>query len=148
VLATGGSVYVKRGRYLQYLEQVCELYPRDALRVELFEELVSSPRRVYGAICEHLGVDTDFVPPELGKQTNSFVRFRSLRFRRFHRRLPGRLRKIVGRLNATKDEYPEMDAAHRAELQDSFRDDNARLAAWLGRDLSVWEPEGQPATRA
>jgi hypothetical protein len=148
VVAAGGTVYVKRGRYLQYLEQVCELYPRDVLRVELFEELVSSPRRVYGSICDHLGVATDFVPAELGKQTNSYVRFRSLRFRKFHRRLPGRLRKVVGRLNATKDEYPEMEASIRATLHESFADDNERLAKWLGRDLSVWGPEGQPATRA
>lgn len=148
VIAAGGSVYVKRGRYLPFLQQVCELYPRAALRIELFEELVGSPGSVYRSVCEHLGVAPDFVPPALGKQTNSFVRFRSLRFRKFHRRLPDRLRKVVGRLNATKDEYPEMDGALRTELHASFRDDNERLANWLGRDLSAWDQEEQPATRS
>lgn len=144
VVASGHANYMERSRYLPFLERVSELYPREALRVELFEELTHRPRDVYRSVCEHLGISTEFAPPGLGERTNSFVRFRSLRFRKFHRRLPGHLRKIVGRLNATKDTYPEMDHSLRGELLAEFREDNARLAAWLGRDLAIWEMGFEP----
>jgi hypothetical protein len=44
-----------------------------------------------------------------------------------------------------------MPAGVRAELEERFAEDNEALAAWLGRDLSVWTRTGdreRPASSA
>jgi hypothetical protein len=93
-------------------------------------------------VCRFLGVDDRFVPARLGERVNRFVAFRSMRVRAVRRSLPTtwRINRIVGRLNARDGAYPPMDGGTRAMLHAHFAADNAALAEWLGRDLSMWSP--------
>jgi hypothetical protein len=120
---------------------VCQLYPREALKVIVFEvDLVARPEATYRNLCRFIGVrEIDHVVPK----ENSYQQFRSLRLRSFTRRLgipssPTPVKKLsnaLGRLNARHPGYPPMDESLRAHLAARFRSDNERLAAWLGRDL-------------
>lgn len=130
--------YVDRGRYARQLEAICALFPREALHVLLFDDLRETPGDAYRSVCGFLGVDEDHVPPELGTAVNSFVAFRSRKLRSLTRRLPKSAGRVVGRLNARDESYPPMPEEIRASLSDRFREDNAALAAWLGRDLTSW----------
>lgn len=147
VVAGGGSIYLRRSRYLEHLRRVCEIYPRESLRVELFEDLCHRPVEVCRDVYRHIGVAPDYVPRDLGRRANPYVRFRSQRVRALSRRLPGIVRKLVGRLNSSRSPYPPLDAELRRRLQDGFRAENAGLAEWLGRDLGAWEPARDVATR-
>jgi hypothetical protein len=131
--------YVDRGRYVHQLRRVRDLYPRDSLRVLLFDDLLSEPEETYRSTCRFIGADPDHRPPELGEPVNGFVTFRSRTLRSITQRMPRSARRAVGRLNARSESYPPMSAATREGLVDGFRADNAALARWLGRDLSEWD---------
>lgn len=132
--------YIDRGRYLRQLQNVCRFYRRDALNVVLFEDLVKAPRETLQEVCRFIGVDDSFEPPNLGVRSAPFMAVRSQRVRRLAASLrPRLLRKAVARLNQKPGvRYPEMSPEIRAETAAFFAEDNAALAAWLGRDLSNW----------
>ncbi len=131
--------YLDRGRYLGQLRRVCEFFPRRALHVLLFEDLRDRPESTYRAACRFLSLDDEPVPASVGIPYNRFVQFRSPTLRRLGKRLPDLARRALGRINMVQaTQYPPMEAATRARLAGLFREDNARLADFLGRDLSVW----------
>jgi hypothetical protein len=142
--AETGTHYVDFGLYKQHLERVSSIFDRSALHVELLEDMQREPAAVYERICGFLGVDSSFLPTNLGQPVNSFVTFRSVAGRRVAKRLPKPLKKVVGRLNAQKRTYPPMIDDDRALLDDYFSGPNRELGAWLGRNLDgVW-PQGRP----
>jgi hypothetical protein len=132
--------YLDRSRYLPQLERVCRHYPRERLHVMILEEFQRDPAALYGELCRFLGVDEGFRPSRIGRALNRYVSYRSQRLGSLARRIRWRpLRRVVGRLVVRGFEYPPMDVDLRRELGDRFAEENAALAAWLGRDLSVWD---------
>ena len=133
-----GMAYLDRGRYLGQLQRVCEHYPRSALLVVLFDDVVSAPVESYRSVCRFLSVSDSFVPPLLGTPVNPSVAFRSLGLRRMAKRLPDPARRVVERVNTRIFRYPALDPALRARAAAFLEDDTAALGDWLGRDLSSW----------
>jgi hypothetical protein len=131
--------YLGRGRYATQLQRVDDHFDRSALRVLLFEEYRADPASVLADLFRFAGVDPSFTPPDPAAALNGFVTFRSVHVRNATRRLPPLLRDGIGRLNVTRGSYPPMDPETRAMLKERFAEDNARLAARLGRSLEVWE---------
>ncbi len=130
--------YVDRGRYLTQIERYSKCCGRDQLHVLLFEDLRDRPVETFASICRFLGVDPRLAPPTVGTAINGFVAFRSRWLRNATKRAPSRVRDAIGKLNAGDERYPPMDVAVRGRLQAQYREDNERLAAWLGRDLHEW----------
>jgi hypothetical protein len=139
-----GRAYVARGRYLPQLLRVCEHFPREQLLVLLLEDLKGDPDGTFSTVCRHLGIDDTVVPRAVGEVFNAVPEFRSERFQRaligVHERrpLPLKVRRGLMRLNTRSKTYPRLDPAVRRRLAERFRDDNAALGEWLGRDLSHW----------
>jgi hypothetical protein len=132
--------YVDRGRYLAQLQRVCEHYPKGSLMVLVFEEFRDDPPAVYGSACRFLEVDDSYLPADLGRRINPYLEFRSSRLRAYTKRPPATpLKRVLARLNMVPRTYPSMDPAVRARVREVFRTDNAALADWLDRDLTLWE---------
>lgn len=131
--------YVDRGRYLVQLQKVCEFFPRDQVLVVVFEEWMKDPGAALRAMQRFVGVTEDFVPSNVGRRFGRARTFRSQGLRKLARVLPYPFGAAVSRLNARPDPYPPMDHRTRESLQEQFAADNHALAAWLGRDLSVWD---------
>lgn len=137
--------YLEWSRYLRQLKWISERFPREALSVSIMEEMELDPPGVARNVYRFLGVDETFSPSALGAVLNpaSRVRWPALRLAmlrwRAWQRLPHRLVAAVERLNRAPIRYPPMDPALRARLAEWFAEDNAALARWLGRDLSVWD---------
>jgi hypothetical protein len=131
--------YVERGRYVGQLEEVAAHYPRSAVHVVIFEHMRANPRDTYAELCRFLEIDDTVVPELVGAPINSHNRYRSVKVRTATRNLPRPLRRVVGKLNAKPSDYPDMDGHVRAALLKTFRTDNDALAAWLGRDLAIWD---------
>jgi len=131
--------YMDRGRYLRQLQRACQYYPREKVLVILFEDLCHAPLEVIQTACRFLEVDDSFVPPQIGKKFNRYSPCRSTKLRAIGRRV----RPLKGLIDSVNDlnnsSYQPMSQADRAELVKAFKKDNDALAAWLGRDLSVWE---------
>jgi hypothetical protein len=130
--------YLDMSRYVHQLRRLCRYFPREAVHVVIFEELKRSPEAAYRDICGRLGVNTEFIPANLGKVVNASVTYRSQRLRQMRHSIPGPVWRVVGRLNTRRASYPPLDPSLRAELEARFAEDNAELAGWLGRDHSPW----------
>lgn len=135
--------YLDRGRYLVQLQRLCDHFPRRNLLVLVFEhDLRSSPEVTYASVCRFIGVDDGFVAPELAARVNRPLAYRSMTVRRVAARLPPALKPVKGaltRANARPISYPPMEPRTRQRLLAGYQADNAELAAWLGRDLSIWD---------
>lgn len=137
--------HLVHGRYHDQIQALLEHYPREQLLVLLTEDLEQDPRGTFAAVCRFLGIDASVVPPEVGTRSNTHREFRPVRLWQFfvrHRvleRLPERLGKFIALRLMWRETPPEpLDPRLRARLADYYREPNARLAAFLGRDLSHW----------
>ena len=138
--ATGLDDYLTRGVYVDQLAEVLRHFPRRQLLVLLFDDLSSDPVELYRRTCSFLGIDQAFVPERLDSPVNPYITFRSSLVRRaLRQRGPRNLQRLVGRLNTRTSPWPVMDPDVRSDLRTWFRPHNARLATWLGRDLSDWD---------
>lgn len=124
--------YVDRGRYRDQLERISGLFPPGQILVQTFDELGADPVGVFTRTCEFIGVDSSFRPSNLGAQTNAFTPYRSARLRNLSKRLPGSLRKAVGKLNRVEgQEYDAMREETRARIMSDLADDNTGLGRFL-----------------
>lgn len=139
--------HLRRGRYLPYLERVCQYMPRGALHVALFEDLRDHPKEVFGDVCRFIEIDDATIPTVVGRVEKQTTLLRSDRLRasilkhKVWKRLPERFTYWIDSLNRVDKTYPAMEPALRARLVEWFREPNRALGEWLGRDLSVWDRE-------
>lgn len=151
--------FLEYGRYLRNLQPFLERFPRENLLLLVYDDIKTDPAAFFRRVCEFLGIDPEFSPPSLTKRVNprTLVRSRRLRDLRFAingfmqstaatRLLRKGLSRVgVGELvlrlfqkNEMPATAPPMSSETRAWLVQTYREDNERLAAFLGRDLSHW----------
>lgn len=131
--------YVDRGRYLHQLRTVLELFPREQVMIQLFEDLRDRPGPTFTRVADFLGIDSSYVPDAVGAQVNAYQQFRSVRVRDLARRLPKRLVDAIGRVNRVPaQDYPALSPTVRAQLLDVYGAERDELAQLLGRDLHEW----------
>jgi len=134
--------YVARGLYLEQLERF-GAWPRDRIRIVLFEELISNPGAVVDSLCVFLGVErrgADCVA-RARKQSNRAALPRSTRVQQLVRRVrprAPRLARAIELLNLKPVRYPAMDPVVCSELAEVFREPNQALAEQFQLDLSGW----------
>lgn len=100
----------------------------ERLLVQLHDDVKADPAAVYKAATAHIGADGGFLPEELTE-----VMFSNQSDT--NRGRPDKLSKK----KATK---APMDPEVRAELYQYFRRDLLQLERLIGRDLSMWAPDG------
>jgi hypothetical protein len=123
---------------MDQLTVVLEHFPRSSLHIEIAEEMLGKPEEALRRIYQVLGVDSQVLPLNVGRQVNTYVEFRSLALRRLTQRLPRAIAKPMARINVKADaKYPPMPPSSRIWLEGRFRDGNRRLAEFLGRD-TLW----------
>jgi hypothetical protein len=144
--------YLSRAQYTPQVRRYLETFPRDRVRVEIFEEFFADPARAYAGICEFLGVGADHTPrfevhnrsgrvrfPFLGQLVNRRARWKEP----FKALLPlsvrVRILTWVNRWNRARRPLPPVTAEERERLQKFFADDVRALEKLLSRSLSeVW----------
>jgi hypothetical protein len=160
VFQQGGRFGLRsRGDYFAHLSRYLEYFPRENLRVLIYEEIKRDPLKAISDCFEFLGVDSQFMPDMLNSRVS-----KSTDLGRFHgqalalRRtvaaktnlLPRGLREpframgrcafehlILKRLPKQK-EYVPLDGDLRQELLRDFMPDIFQLEGLLDRGLSIW----------
>jgi hypothetical protein len=144
----GGLYGAILGRYL-------ELFPRRALCIEFYEDLIEQPQRRLQHILDFIGVDSAFVPDDIGDVYNR--RATQRRFPAFEDWIMRRhvLKRAISAVvppvllsrflfwfdtefnvkRSEQDEEPALDAPLRQFLVDYFRPDVARLELLIGRPV-------------
>jgi hypothetical protein len=146
-------------RYHHNLQPFLKLFPRERIHFMLFDDIKTDPAGFYRRICEFLGIDPSFAPPELNERLNprTVLRSRALRNLRcavgdFMVSTPAtrklraglvrlgaaRLALKLFRLNEKPGTPPPMALDTRRRLVEFFRKENEALGQLLNRDLSHW----------
>ncbi len=101
--------YLKRGRYIDFIDIYDRYFPPERFKIVIFEQLVSDPS-VLRDIYAFLGVDSDFAPPD-----------------------PERI------INASRKSAVELPSEVRDYLHEYFADINTHLAERYKLDLKLWK---------
>ena len=125
--------YLDRGRYYRQLSDLERRVGRDRLIVHLTEDLRADPKAVLRDTCRFLGVESDGVEGIEVRDRNTFADRTVNSVKSSEGGSPHRRSDVV-----PYDAYPAIDASLEHELRAGFREENERLATWLGRDLSSW----------
>ena len=150
-------LYGDLGQFSRYVEKLLAIFPRQQIKIFLFDDLMADPRAVYEQILAFIGVPSD--GREQFPQINANFENRSTFLARlFHPPQPvyqafekfialfgtGFMEKVtiaysrLERLNTTRTKRSSMDPALRARMQQYFSADIQRLSTLIGRDLSAW----------
>ena len=137
------------GCYFANLKPYLERFPREQIRVYLYEEWNEEPQRVLRDIFRFLEIDERVVIEPQRKNVTFSHRYRWLQ--RFldepnqarllaELLLRGRLRtRVYGKLRRYNlQQPPPLDAEIRQELTERYRSDIEKLQSLIGRDLSHW----------
>lgn len=147
--------YAQVGQFGTQVQRLLSVFPREQVKLVLYDDFAASPQEVYDEVIDFLGVPHD-------KRTefpriNENKRARMAWLRDFYRRPPRPLRnafrslkravghegvvavkKKIVELNTVKERRPTLSPRFRAELVETFRDEVALLSKILNRDLSHW----------
>jgi Sulfotransferase domain len=147
--------YREVGGFGTQTQRLLSNFPREQVKLILFDDFAESPQRVYDEVMDFLGLSHD--DRRSFPRINDNKRARSVWLRDFARKPPPALRTAVRRLkqavggegisavkrrivamNTVTERREPLAPAFRAELVAEFRDEVALLSRLLNRDLSHW----------
>jgi hypothetical protein len=147
--------YKEIGSFGTQTERLLSLFPREQVKLILYDDFAASPRRTYDEVINFLGLPSDRRTefPRINENKSArlawvrnFLRapppgvrqvFRWLKRTTGDKGLTA-LRKGLIDLNTAKERRQPLSPELRAELVEEFRDEVALLSRLWGRDLSRW----------
>jgi hypothetical protein len=148
--------YADIGRFGTQVERVLSCFPREQVKLILYDDFADSPQRIYDEVIEFLGLPHDGRTEFPRINENKGVRLAWLR--RFYRKPPPVLRQAVRSLkralggetlsaakkklvslNTVREQRAPLPPALRAEIAAGFREEVALLGRLMNRDLSHWD---------
>jgi hypothetical protein len=141
--------YRQRGLYYEHLMRYYSLFPKEQIRVYLYEDFAASPAKLLQDIFNLLGVEESFAPDMAYRPNISGIpRSRALHrllmsLKPWQRVLEGSpCSRVLGRAVAGLKDLnlarPQMDSEVRAQLLKGYREEIQKLEELLSRDLSHW----------
>ncbi len=150
-------LYGEVGKFGQYVERLFEIFPREQVKIFLFDDLRADTRGVYEQTLSFLEVPSDG-RSQFPQINANFENRSQLLAKLFHPPQPvyrffmktislfgvDFMKKVslvynrIERLNTTRASRTNLDPALRARMLEHFGPDIEKLAGLLGRDLSTW----------
>ncbi|GIK72622.1 MAG: sulfotransferase [Chloroflexota bacterium] len=138
--------YWRNSLYFTHLTPYFALFPREQIRVYLYDDLVSEPQALLADLCAFLGIEPSLLPVQMERiNVTTWTRSRLIDWLLRHsRRLsawaPAALRQQIGRRLRAWNQVkpPPLDPILRRELTTSYRDEIGHLQALISCDLSHW----------
>jgi hypothetical protein len=142
------SSHVKEGFYYRRLKRYLDIFPKEQIKIYVFEEFKKEPAKTLVDLYDFLGVDTSFAPDTAVKHNPAAIPKVRLLNRLFYNPtlinitksvVPDGLQeklKQVQQLNLRT--APKLPADLRSKLLNFYREDIFRLETLLDRDLSIW----------
>jgi hypothetical protein len=146
--------YVEQSMYFTQLARWLEHFPLASFHVVIFEELFRDPARALRDVYEFVGVSPSFVPSSLHEKINEGRVPRSRLVDKGVRLSTSTLRAVGAgwmvetlkkagvekKVKAANSRSGDaLDPRLAARLRETFAAENDKLAALLGRDLSIWK---------
>jgi hypothetical protein len=147
--------YAELGRLGTQVQRLLNVFPREQVKLILFDDLAASPQQVYDVVVDFLEIPHDGRSgfPRVNDNKRARVDWLNMfmgnppprlrrAFRRFKRLVGAKhlvaLKTEIVKLNTLNERRPSLSPAFRAELVDTFRGEIALLSRLLQRDLSHW----------
>ncbi len=154
------KLFIKMGLYADYLEMVYKYFPKNQVKVILFEEMQQDPLKVCRELFSALGVSTSYVPDvtvihnktaktrsrTVGKFLD-WLRDNDNYFKRFakmilpHDTFVNLSYKLIELNKSKSKKIAPLDPEVRIKLEDYYRPYNQRLEKLTGIDISIWDPK-------
>ncbi len=159
-----GDSYRERGFYYKHLKPYFDLFPKENIKILLFDDFKKDNEKVIKELYNFLGVDSSFKPSIIGKKINerTGTKFKGLRSiisslasisHQLEKSLIGKLifafkrktkiNKIFNRINElnTKEsvEKDKLDSNLHKKLKKTYLEDIKKLEKLIGRDLKEWK---------
>jgi len=148
--------FVSKGFCSIHLRRYLQVYDRNKIKINIFDDIMDSPRRVLVENLAFLGLNSDFefnlkdVPKNSAKSSrigyviNLMGKFSGLLINLNQSRMLKILRKVglkelVFKLNTKPLRYPEMDEEIKNYLGDIFKEDIEILEDLTGIELARWK---------
>lgn len=143
-------MYVNRTRYATQIRAYLDLFPREQVRVILFEEYVKAPRETLRDLGGFLGLEAapfetiDVSPRNVSARTGYLKKFPGARIA--HRVLseaPGPIRRAGEKVLMNRiDEKPAFSPETEREIWRRLEPEVDELARIIGRPLDLWRAPG------
>jgi len=143
--------YINRSLYYKHLNNIFELFPKEQVKVFLFEEFKKNPLSISKMIFEWLNVDVGFIPRveiynKSAKPRSLLITKLILTDNPFKRAIKAilpqyitfKLGKLILKINEKKFVPPPMNPETRKRLVSFFEPYNKQLSSLLQIDLSSW----------
>jgi len=138
-----------RGFYGRQLQEFYDVFPREQIRIYLFEEFAASPQRVLCDMFRFLRIDETFEADTSARHNQSGIpRHHKIQtfLNKAHpvkdwlkRYIPEHVgHRVISMVQPGLVERPVLPADIRARLTEDFRDDILHLQDLIERDLSHW----------
>lgn len=150
------ELFIHLGLYAKHLEYIYTLFPKESVKLVLFEDLKENPDQVVGEVLQWLGLPTD-TSLRTDKVHNKTSQPRNKTFTQFifwlkrnnnpikrtaRTILPYRVFSKIGsaliQMNRTKSTYESMSSETENALYRYFEAPNEKLSEMSGLDLSRW----------
>lgn len=143
--------YSELVKYAEQVQRYIDTFPKDNVRVLIFEEFVNALPDVYRDILRFLEVDQGFEPDFDVANANKKPRFpkasralkRSFVFDLYDQLMPRylkpKVRSFTTKLYFKKVDRPQMDGSLREQLIRAYIPEIEKLEKALNRDLTVWK---------
>lgn len=148
---TDAPRFLNDGFYARHLARYLDHFPAEQLTVVLYEDIKERPAEVLDRTCAALGMARGGAPMPLDARVNDGrAPLAPLAFRKLPRPLKGLVDPLRGNpifeaarsLIARPVAYPPLTHELRRRLEDHYREDVAKLARLIGRDLHAWLAPG------
>ncbi|MBP0018239.1 MAG: sulfotransferase [Cyanobacteria bacterium SBLK] len=143
--------YQQAGLYSQQLERYLKIFPRDRLKVYLYDDWQNNPFDLMKDLFTFIEVDATFEPDMSTRHNQTSVVWKNNTIRNLlvdenllrmaaRKIVPDRVRKPVAEmlLRKNKEKPPTLAAETRQQLISHFRKDILKLQDLIDRDLSHW----------
>ncbi|HLO14112.1 MAG TPA: sulfotransferase [Anaerolineales bacterium] len=145
---TPDASHVREGLYYKRLKRYLDLFPRDQIKIIIFEEFRKDPAKMMIELFDFAGVDKNFIPdtsiqhnpagvPKIRLLNRLFFHPTVIRAAKavFPQGVQERLKQVQQQNLKTPPKFPP---ELRAKLLDVYREDIYKVEELLGRDLSIW----------
>lgn len=138
---------VEFSRYVTFLEEWVQDFPREQILLYPFEDMVADPRAFMMNFCRRLGIDPIFYETYEFTAENTTVRTRIPMLREIRRKatrsrlgsLPPTMKWMRPLLSSEPQPLSQYELAALADLENSFAPFNAALSSRFDVDLRCWE---------
>lgn len=139
--------FVEMGFYAAQVQRYIDHFPRNQIRIWIYEEHLAQPRELLRQIFRFLDVDEEFQPdtstryhqPRIPKMAGASRALQWARTTSFSRNvLPAQIRRAVRDVFYRSPGAVAMSAADRTLMREFYAGDVHKLESILNRDLSGW----------